>query len=239
MVMNRHELLQLFVLANEFKEGDLPVGGTTDDQVRGEARRALGALPLKDLGGTALVEDGVSEALARTLDPRLAADISALSVADLKRVLLSDAGAGWARRYRDGLSSEAIAAAVKVMSNDELATVARALYNPLPGDGVALGSPQHFGSRLQPNSPGDDEEEILFSILEGLTYGCGDVILGINPAGDDLETIIRLEELLRSVVERLALPTLLRPLGHREADERARTHTRRRRLPESGGHVEG
>src|SRR5918998_3328470 len=207
MVMNRHELLQLFVLANEFKEGDLPVGGTADDRVRGEARRALGALPLKDLGGTALVEDGVSEALARTLDPRLAADISALSVADLKRVLLSDAGAGWARRYRDGLSSEAIAAAVKVMSNDELATVARALHNPLPGDGVALGSPQHFGSRLQPNSPGDDEEEILFSILEGLTYGCGDVILGINPASDDVETIIRLEELLRRVVERLNLPT--------------------------------
>jgi ethanolamine ammonia-lyase large subunit len=205
--MNRHELLQLFVLANEFKEGDLRVGGTTDDQVRGEARRALGALHLKDLGGTALVEDGVSEALARTLDQRLAADVSALSVADLKRILLSDAGAGWARRYRDGLSSEAIAAAVKVMSNDELGTVARTLYNPLPGDGVALGAPRHFGSRLQPNSPGDDEEEILFSILEGLTYGCGDCILGINPASDDLETIIRLEELLRGVVGRLALPT--------------------------------
>ncbi|HEX8336300.1 MAG TPA: ethanolamine ammonia-lyase subunit EutB, partial [Pyrinomonadaceae bacterium] len=60
---------------------------------------------------------------------------------------------------------------------------------------------------LQPNSPGDDEEEILFSVLEGLTYGCGDVILGLNPAGDDVETIVRLEELLRSIVERLKLPT--------------------------------
>jgi ethanolamine ammonia-lyase large subunit len=226
MVMNRHELLQLFALANDFKEGDLPVGGTTDDRVRSEARRALGALPLKDLGGAALVEDGVSEALARTLDPRLAADVSALSVADLKGILLSDAGAGWARRYRDGLSSEAIAAAVKVMSNDELGAVARALYNPLPGDGVALGSPRHLGSRLQPNSPGDDEEEVLFSILEGLTYGCGDVILGINPASDDLETIIRLEELLRSVVERLALPTRYCVLSDIVKQTSARERTR-------------
>ena len=77
----------------------------------------------------------------------------------------------------------------------------------MPGEGLTIGSQSHFGSRIQPNSPGDDEEEILFSILEGLSYGCGDVILGVNPASDDLETIIRIEELLRRVKERLALPT--------------------------------
>ena len=71
------------------------------------------------------------------------------------------------------------------------------LFNPLPRQhGFSIGGQQHFGSRLQPNSPGDDEDEILFSILEGLTYGCGDVIIGINPAADDLETIVRLEQLL-------------------------------------------
>src|ERR1041384_732245 len=93
------------------------------------------------------------------------------------------------------------------MTNDELSTVARAVFNPLAGDGIRIGSPQHFGSRIQPNSPGDDEEEILFSILEGLSYGCGDVILGLNPASDDVDTIVRLEKLLQSVVERLHLPT--------------------------------
>src|SRR6185312_13839950 len=133
--------------------------------------------------------------------------IAHLTVAKLKRILLSPDGPQWVRRYRDGLASEVIAAVVKVMSDDELSIVARSLFNPLPGDGIAIGSPQHFGSRIQPNSPGDHEEEILFSILEGLSYGCGDVILGLNPASDDLETIIRLEDLLRRVVERLALPT--------------------------------
>jgi ethanolamine ammonia-lyase large subunit len=49
--------------------------------------------------------------------------------------------------------------------------------------------------------------EILFSIFEGLCYGCGDVVIGVNPASEDLDTIVRLEELLRSAVERLELPT--------------------------------
>src|SRR5688572_25114344 len=194
-------------LANEFKEGDLLVGGTRDESVRAAARASLGALRLGALDATALVEDGVSEALAASLDRRLAAEISHPTVGDVKAVLLSGQGAAWARRYSEGLSSEAIAAAVKLMTNEELSSVARSLHNPLPGEGVAVGSPQHFGSRIQPNSPGDDEEEILFSVLEGLAYGCGDVVIGLNPAGDDLETIVRLEELLGSVVERLGLPT--------------------------------
>jgi ethanolamine ammonia-lyase large subunit len=224
--MNRRELLQLFVLANEFKEGDLPVGGTRDAQVRAEARAKLGSLRLKDICRTALVEDEVSEALARARDPQLAADLSTLTVAELKSRLLSEERAGWVVRYRDGLASEAIAAVVKVSTVEELSTIARALFNPLPGDAVALGSPQHFGSRIQPNSPGDDEEEILFSILEGLTYGCGDVILGLNPASDDVETIVRLEKLLREVVVRLELPTRYCVLSDIVKQTSARARTR-------------
>jgi ethanolamine ammonia-lyase large subunit len=205
--VNRRELSQLLLLANEFKEGDLPLGGTRDERVRSEARDTLAALRLGEVAGVSLVEDGVSEALAAALDPRLANEVSALTVGELKNTLLGERGADWVRKHRDGLASEAIAAVVKVMSDDELGRASRTLFNPLPGPGVAPGSPRHFGSRLQPNSPGDNEEEILFSVLEGLTYGCGDVILGINPASDDVDTIVRLEELLRTVVERFDLPT--------------------------------
>ncbi|HEX8355050.1 MAG TPA: ethanolamine ammonia-lyase subunit EutB [Pyrinomonadaceae bacterium] len=207
MTTDRRELLRIFALANEFKEGDLPVGGTRDESTRAAARGQLGALRLGTLAGTALVEDGVSEALAGSLDARLAAEISHLTVGGLKSVLLGDSGAEWARRYGEGLSSEAVAGVVKLMTNEELSAVARKLFNPLPGEGVRVGSPGHFGSRIQPNSPGDDDEEILFSILEGLAYGCGDVIIGLNPAADDVESIARLEGLLGSVVERLQLPT--------------------------------
>ncbi len=224
--MHSRDLLKAFVLANEFKEGDLLVGGTREEREREEARTLLGALRPGDITKTAFVEDGVSEALKQSLNSELATEISSLTLSEMKSILLSAQGAGWVHRYRDGLASEVIAAVVKMMTNEELSTVARSIFNPLPGRGLTIGSQGHFGSRIQPNSPGDDEEEILFSILEGLSYGCGDCILGINPASDDVETIIRLEELMRRVVERLELPTRYCVLSDIVKQASARSRTR-------------
>src|SRR5712691_6561598 len=228
------DLRRTFVLANELKEGDLLVGGTRDARVRREARRSLAALRLGEITASAFVDDGVTDALDRSLNAESLAEVSALTVAGLKQILLSPAGADWVQRYGDGLRSEAIAAVVKVMTDAELSAVARAIFNSLPGEpsarlkgspfrwsakalaerrgshsgsegsrsgdeGTTVGSPQHFGSRIQPNSPGDDEDDILLSILEGLTYGCGEVIIGLNPASDDVETIVHLEDRLRRV----------------------------------------
>ncbi len=202
----RLDLRQTFVLANEFKEGDLLVGGADDAGVRNEARRSIEALRIGEIGPS-FVDDGVTEALERSLNAQSLADISGLTIRRMKQILVSSDGGSWIRRYRDGLRSETIAAVVKVMSESELSVVARAIFNPHPGQGTTLGSPGHLGSRIQPNSPGDDEDDILLSILEGLTYGCGDVIIGLNPASDDVEAIVQLEDLLRRVVERLHLPT--------------------------------
>jgi len=193
--------------ANEFKEGDLGIGGTRDDDERREARSALSGVRLEDLGPASLIDDGVSEALASSLDRGLAAELSRLTVAGLKTRLLGPDGATWSGHYSPGLPSEAIAAAVKLMTDDELSRLSLSLFNPLPGGGVSIGARGHFGSRIQPNSPGDDEDEILLSIMEGLSYGCGDVLIGVNPASDDVETIARLERLLFWVRERLSLPT--------------------------------
>jgi ethanolamine ammonia-lyase large subunit len=201
------DLKQTFVLANEFKEGDRGVGGTADPLVRAEARRSIEALRLEEITGAAFVDDGVSDALERSLDTTSLAGISGLTIGGLKQVLLGSNGPAWIRRHRGGLRSEAIAALVKVMTEDELSRVARAIFNPLPGEGTTVGAAHHFGSRIQPNSAGDNEDEILLSILEGLTHGCGDVIIGLNPASDDVETIVQLEDLLRRVVQRLELPT--------------------------------
>ena len=224
--MARNQLNQIFVLANEFKEGDLNVGGTRDDHIRREARDALAALSLGDIARTNFVEDQVTEALHRSLDSQLAGTVANLTVAELKRVLLSPQGASWIERRRNGLSSEAAAAVVKIMTNEELATLSCKLFNPLPGSGIAIGSQGHLGSRIQPNSPGDDETEILLSIFEGLAYGCGDVIIGLNPASDDVDTIIRLEQLLQSVVERLKLPTRFCVLSDIVKQTTARSQTK-------------
>jgi ethanolamine ammonia-lyase large subunit len=205
--MDADHLRRLFVLANSFKEGDLLVGGTRDDVLRADARRELLATPLAEIHRTTLVDDGVSEALARSVDRRVQKQLDLLTVHQFKELLLAPHAAAWFVRHRKGLTSEVIAAAAKVMSDEELSRVALAIFNPLAGDGVAVGAPGHLGSRIQPNSPGDNEQEILFSILEGLGYGCGDVIIGLNPASDDIETIVELERLLADVVRLLHLPT--------------------------------
>ena len=220
------DLRQTLVLANEFKEGDLAVGGGDDPIVRNDARRALEAMYLGDIVPATLIDDGVTETLERSLNPQAAGDVSGLSVGGLKQILLSPSGPNWIRRYRAGLRSEAIAAVVKVMTERELSAVARAIFNPLPGEGIAVGSSQHFGSRIQPNSPGDDEDDILLSTLEGLSYRCGDVIIGVNPASDDVETIVHLEDLLRRIVERLRLPTRYCVLSDIVKQTRARERVR-------------
>ena len=220
------DLRLAFTLANDFKEGDLGVGGTNDAHVRDEARRTLAALRLGEIGPTAFVDDGVTEALERSLDVASLAEVSGLTIGEAKEIVLGPAGPAWIRRYRNGLRSEVIAGLAKVMTEDELSIIARGVFNPHPGEGTTVGSPQHLGSRVQPNSPGDDEDEILLSILEGLTYGCGDVILGVNPASDDEDTIVSLEDLLRRVVDRLHLPTRYCVLSDIVKQSRARERAR-------------
>src|SRR6476620_4405425 len=160
------DLRQTFVLANAFKQGERLVGGTDDPLMRREAQHSIEGLRAADITSPAFIDDGLSEALERALDRRLLADVSRLTIAGLKEILLGPAAADWIRAHRSGLRSEVIAAVVKVMTDRELAVVARSIFNPLPGEGTTIGAPAHFGSRIQPNSPGDNEDEILLSTLE-------------------------------------------------------------------------
>jgi ethanolamine ammonia-lyase large subunit len=192
-----------------------------------------------DIRGAVFVDDGVSALLERGRDRTRDAELDTLTIARIRTILLGAEGPAWARAHRHALASEAIAAVAKVMTDRELASVASRVFNPLPagrpvaaramkdgGADIAIGSPAHFGSRIQPNSPGDDEDEILFSILEGLSTGCGDVIIGLNPAADEVDTIVRLEELLARVVSRLDLPTRFCVLSDivKQHQAQARTH---------------
>ena len=207
--LTRGELLSLLAQANEFKEGDLLIGGTADASVREKARKELAKLKISDIMSTTLVDDQVTKAIKDSTDPKLATEIASLTLTELKDILLSSKAADWAKKYQNGLQSEVIAAVVRLLSDEELSKVSRALCNPMfsSGSEPIIGSAGHFGSRIQPNSPGDDPEEILLSTLEGLSYECGDVIIGSNPASDRVEDIIKLERMLQSIVEALRLPT--------------------------------
>src|SRR5215471_2829087 len=207
--MDAATLRQTLALASAFKEGDRSlIGvGAADDRVREEARRALLATAVGDIHTTVLIDDRVSEQLQRSRDRRFDAEFRLLTIGRVCEALLGPGAGAWVRAYGPALGSETIAAVAKVLTDDELSRVSRAIFHPLGNDTIAIGSERHFGSRIQPNSVGDDEQQILYSIFEGLAYGCGDVVIGLNPAADDLGTIVRLEQLLEQVVRRLRLPT--------------------------------
>jgi ethanolamine ammonia-lyase large subunit len=217
------DLRRAFALANAFKEGDLPVGGTADEAVRNDARRQLFHTTVREIRRVRFVDDRVTDSIERTRDSTRDPDLDALTIGELKQTLLSPAGPSWAGHHKDALTSEVIAAVAKVMTDDELAAVSRRLFNPLPG---GIGAPGHFGSRIQPNSAGDDEEEIVWSILDGLAHGCGDVVIGLNPAADEVDTIVRLEQLLEQVVRRLDIPTRFCVLSDIVKQRQAQTRTR-------------
>jgi ethanolamine ammonia-lyase large subunit len=128
--MSDGALRELFLLANAFKEGDLAVGGTRDDDVRADARRALGAVTCGEIRRTLFVDDAVTAGLDRSRDRRFDADLDALTTAELRTLLLGPGAAAWTRQHRDALPSEAAAAVVKIMTNDELSAVACTLFNP-------------------------------------------------------------------------------------------------------------
>jgi len=213
--VTKEKLVILLAQANEFKEGDLQNGGTNNELIRQKAREMLGSMTLSQITSIQLIDDQVTMACKNSTNPSLSKEIENLTFSDLKSILLSEACTAWVQKYAKGLQSEVIAGVVKLMTNSELSVVSKKLHismNTITGEmaseeKIIIGSHKHFGSRLQPNSPGDDPEEILLSILEGLTYGCGDVILGINPASDRVEDIATLEKLLMSIVTGLKLPT--------------------------------
>src|SRR5262245_49349676 len=97
--MDAAALRQTLILANAFKEGDLPLGGTRDEQVRADARRTLLETTIGAIRRTTLVDDGVSEALARARDRRFDGDLDALTVADVRARLLGRGGDAWARTH--------------------------------------------------------------------------------------------------------------------------------------------
>ncbi|KAL7750039.1 hypothetical protein RI367_004554 [Sorochytrium milnesiophthora] len=211
---SQSDLRRLFGHANEFKEGDRAIDISANSQEdRDAARRTLGQLRVGEVSGYRFVNDEVTALLEQHVDHRVAAEIAGWTMDDLKEFLLRYTSAEQQeieeteeqrrhvreiRRIMPGLRSEVIAGVVKLMSNDELCRVSSRIWNPVKGG--TLGSRGHFGSRIQPNSSTDDPEEVLFSMLEGLSYGCGDAIFGINIVASDQANITQLERTLQDVI---------------------------------------
>ena len=193
--------------ANAFKEGDAIVGvAAADDEHRRFARGLLAATRLADIDVRPPFVDDLERALVADRDVAAAARISGWTVGGLKAFLLDQDGAA-VQAIMPGLSSDAIACVVRVMTDAELTTVGGKIFNTLPGS--TIGGPGRLAARLQPNSPTDNLEDIRWQVFDGWAYGVGDLLLGTNPVSSDPDSVLAVERCLADVIRAFGLGDVL------------------------------
>ncbi|MFG1478865.1 ethanolamine ammonia-lyase subunit EutB [Xanthobacter sp. V4C-4] len=212
------DLKDLMAKATPPRSGDMLAGiaaASAEENVA--ARMCLADVPLKAFLSEALVpyeQDEVTRLILDEHDPVAFAPVSALTVGDLRDFLLSDQATpeGLAGLER-GLTPEMVAAVSKIMRNQDLILVAKKC-RVVTRFRNTIGLPGTMAVRLQPNHPTDDAAGISATILDGLLYGCGDAVIGINPASDSLAVIERLLKLMDEVIRRFEIPTQSCVLTH-------------------------
>ncbi|MCW5613250.1 MAG: ethanolamine ammonia-lyase subunit EutB [Rubrivivax sp.] len=205
------DLKTLLARATPRRSGDELAGiAAASDEERIAARFALADLPLATFLHEALVpyeDDEVTRLIVDTHDAAAFALVAHLTVGGFRDWLLSDVATPQVlTALAPGLTPEMAAAVSKLMRHQDLLAVAKKC-RVVTAFRDTIGLPGHLAVRLQPNHPTDDLRGIAASMLDGLMYGCGDAVIGINPAGDSLPVIGDLLRLLDEVIQRHAIPT--------------------------------
>ncbi len=211
-------LRELLAKANEPKSGDVLAGlSAGSERERVAAKLALADVPLSSIVDAPVIDpdiDDVSKLILDTLDRKAFARIDSLTVGEFRELLLAETTTGEVLRgLAWGISPEVAAAVTKLMSNKELVFVASKIRNVTRCRNT-LGGPGIFGVRVQPNHPTDDLAGILVSAVDGLAYGCGDAVIGVNPAIDSVETVSAILHLLDRLITKLGAPTQACCLAH-------------------------
>ncbi|HAA23183.1 MAG TPA: ethanolamine ammonia-lyase, partial [Cytophagales bacterium] len=168
---------QVIGAANEFKEGDLTQGvAAADAASRDNARTLLSRTKLADLQAHPLYRDAQYDLIQDTT--QFLPQLTDWTLGDLKEFVLSQPETE-IKQIMPGLSSDIIGCLVKLMSNEELIQVGQTVFNPLPGS--KIGSKGYMSARVQPNSPTDNVDDIVWQVFDAWSYGVGDLVLGTNP----------------------------------------------------------
>jgi ethanolamine ammonia-lyase large subunit len=209
---------EVLARANAPKSGDDLAGVSARDPVeRVAARAVLSELTLAELRAHPVVpyeQDELTRMVEDTLDESAYAAVKHLSVGQFREWLLDPRTTGRTiRSISAGLTPEMAAGVCKLMSNMDLMTVG-AKAEVVVRANSTLGLPGRLSSRLQPNHPTDDVQGILYSAREGLVYGCGDAVIGVNPATDTPESTAEILKHLHALITRNEVPTQLCVLSH-------------------------
>ena len=212
------DLTCLMAKATPARSGDQLAGvAAHTDEERMAARLALADLPLSTFLNEALIpyeDDEVTRLIVDTHDAAAFAPVAHLTVGAFRDWLLSDVATTTAlSALAPGLTPEMAAAVSKLMRNQDLILVARKC-SVVTRFRSTIGLAGRLAVRLQPNHPTDDLEGVAASMLDGLLYGCGDAVIGVNPASDNVATLSSLARLLADVIERYEIPTQACVLTH-------------------------
>jgi len=212
------DLKTLLARATPRRSGDELAGlAAASAQERVAAQMALAELPLTTFLNEAVIPyetDEVTRLIVDTHDAAAFAPIRHLTVGDFRNFLLaSTTTTETLRALQPGLMPEMVAAVSKLMRNQDLIAVA-AKCEVVTRFRNTLGLNGRFSTRLQPNHPTDDLRGIAASVVDGLFYGSGDAVVGINPATDHVQTVVRLLNMLDQIRQRFDIPTQSCVLSH-------------------------
>lgn len=216
--MKTKPLKTLLAEASPYRSGDLLAGiaaKTQEQRVR--AQQELADVPLARFLDEPLIpyeQDEVTRLICDSHNAAAFAPVKNLSVGEFRNWLLEyETNSETLLKLAPGLTPEMAAAVSKLMGNQDLILVARKC-SVVTRFRNTLGLPSHLAIRLQPNHPTDDPRGIAASILDGLLMGCGDAVIGINPASDSVESLETLCAILAELIGTYEIPTQACVLGH-------------------------
>lgn len=212
------DLKEVMACASPHRSGDQLAGLAADGQERRiAARLVLADLPLSAFLDEQLIPyetDEVTRLIVDSHDTAAFGPVASLTVGGFREWLLAhETEASALQAVSPGLTPEMVAAVSKLMTNGDLISVA-AKVEVVSRFRTTLGLPGRLSSRLQPNHPTDNPVGIMGSIIDGLMFGVGDAVIGINPATDNIDTCVRLLDMLEALRLRYEIPTQSCVLTH-------------------------
>jgi ethanolamine ammonia-lyase large subunit len=205
------DLKAVLAKATPARSGDYLAGVAADTYAeRMAARMCLAETPLKTFLEDLIIpyeSDEVTRLIVDTHNQQAFAEISHLTVGDFRDWLLTDeVDTATLTRVAPGITPEMAAAVSKLMRNQDLILVAKKCQ-VITAFRNTIGLPGHISTRLQPNHPTDDPRGIAASIVDGLLYGSGDAVIGINPATDSIPALMDLYYLVDEIINQYQIPT--------------------------------
>ncbi|QTD40506.1 ethanolamine ammonia-lyase subunit EutB [Sporosarcina sp. Te-1] len=212
------DLKEVLAKANEEKSGDRLAGIAAETvQERIAAKAVVSELLVSDIRNNPLIPvetDEVSRIIEGDINEKVYSEIKNWSIAELREYILSnDVGDRELKRLSRGLTSEVIAAVTKLMSNLDLVHAANKI-EILSTCNITIGQKGTLSSRLQPNHPTDNIDGIIASLKEGLSFGIGDAVIGINPVDDSVESVKRILHATKDFINEWEIPTQNCVLAH-------------------------